>query len=130
MEDVPSRYLQQAVVASWPSMSERRSPHQQCSPRFATHSRHSRHLALRHSDPYTHLETARSFVKMADAEPSTMEEINAQRVAAGLAPIPVDDGTQEIEPDEDIVAGQNYAQRREEMKRAKEKKDMDEKISK
>jgi hypothetical protein len=67
---------------------------------------------------------------MADAEPSTMEEINAQRIAAGLAPIPVDDGTQEVEPDEDVVAGQNYVQRREEMKRAKEKQDMDEKIAK
>jgi hypothetical protein len=69
---------------------------------------------------------------MADvAAPTSMEEINAQRVAAGLAPIDVN-AAEGDEPvlDEDVVAAQNFAQRMEEAKRAKAEQETRERIAK
>ena len=71
--------------------------------------------------------------KMADiAPPESMDEINAQRIAAGLAPIGMTDSGGDEEPavDEDIVAAQNYAKRKEEAKRAKAEQDTKERIAK
>lgn len=86
--------------------------------------------------PHTVLTIASHFYytpKMADiAAANSLAEINAQRIAAGLAPIDESAIAGDGEPviDEDDVAAQNYAQRRDEMRRAKEEKDIKERISK
>ncbi len=61
---------------------------------------------------------------------SEMEETNRLRVAAGLAPIADLVEGEEQPIDEDEAAEVNYAQRREEMKRAKEEADIRERIEK
>lgn len=71
---------------------------------------------------------------MADiAAADSLAEINAQRIAAGLAPIDesaVSGEGGEPQVDEDEVAAQNYAQRKDEMRRAKEEQDIKERIAK
>jgi len=68
---------------------------------------------------------------MADvAAPNSMDEINAQRIAAGLAPIDTSGTGEPVEPDEDEVAAVNFAARREEMRKKKEEEDIKERIAK
>ena len=65
------------------------------------------------------------------ADSPTLEEVNALRIAAGLAPIGGDLAEGEEPPvDEDEAAEANYAQRRDEMRRAKEEADIRERIGK
>ena len=61
----------------------------------------------------------------------TLEETNKVRVSLGLAPIggPVLEG-EDAPVDADAVAEANYAQRRQEMKKAKAEEDLKERISK
>lgn len=62
----------------------------------------------------------------ASRESLTLEETNKVRISLGLAPITDDAG----EPDEDEVAENNYAERRENEKKAKESSDIQERIAK
>jgi U4/U6.U5 tri-snRNP-associated protein 1 len=59
-------------------------------------------------------------------ESLTLEETNKVRASLGLAPIGGDDA----EPDEDEIAEANYAERKENEKKAKEAKDIQERIAK
>lgn len=65
----------------------------------------------------------------ANQDSLTLEETNKVRVSLGLAPIGGDDDGP-VEPDEDEVAEANYAQRRENEKKEKEAKDIQERIAK
>lgn len=68
---------------------------------------------------------------MADvAAPDSMDAINAQRIAAGLAPIDTSGAGEPEAPDEDEVAAVNFAARREEMRKKKEEEDIKERIAK
>ena len=70
---------------------------------------------------------------MADiAAKDSLEEINKERIALGMAPIPTaaEGEEMEIQPDEDDVAAANFAQRKEEMRRAKAEAETKERISK
>ena len=64
-------------------------------------------------------------------ESLTLEETNKVRVSLGLAPIGADVGDDEEVPvDSDIIAEANYAQRRDEMRKAKAEADLKERIDK
>lgn len=73
---------------------------------------------------------------MAENQPSsgdlTLEETNKVRISLGLKPIGATaEGEEEDAPvDTDAIAENNYAERRAEMKRAKEKADIEERIAK
>jgi len=64
-------------------------------------------------------------------ESLTLEQSNAVRISLGMAPIggAIPEG-EEPEIDEDEAAEANYAQRRVEMKKAKDESDVKEKIEK
>lgn len=63
------------------------------------------------------------------SDPSSLEEINRTRVAAGLQPIPVagegdaaGDGAMQVEEDPDVVAQRNYQERVDQDKKDREAK--------
>ena len=79
--------------------------------------------ASRHSDTCPNMSM--------NQESLTVEETNKVRVSLGLAPIggPVPEG-EDAPVDADAVAEANYAQRRDEMKKAKAEADLKERIAK
>lgn len=63
----------------------------------------------------------------------TLEETNKVRISLGLKPIGGDaaeGGDEDAPVDTDAIAEDNYAERRDEMRRAKEKADVEERIAK
>jgi U4/U6.U5 tri-snRNP-associated protein 1 len=61
----------------------------------------------------------------------TLEETNKVRISLGLKPIGVEAAEGEEPPiDTDAIAEDNYAARRDEMRKAKEKSDLEERIAK